>query len=309
MDGGGPSDGPWHQGERQAQVLAGGDGQSSGAGIRSFMPDQHRLFFAQLPFVVMATVDEAGAPTASLLTGEPGFASSPDPRLLALLGQTRAPIARHLVQGAPIALLGIEPHTRRRNRVNGQVGVAAPEGLLVRVMQSFGNCPQYIRPRDLVVEPADGPFETFIGLDEAARRQIAGADTFFVATASGPQVENGGVDISHRGGSAGFVQVDGDVLTIPDYRGNRYFNTLGNLLLEPRAALLFVDFAAGRMLQLQGRGEVQWDTHDLPHAEREWRFTVETGWRGPSGLRQLAVQAPSTDSAAPVAEAPTSETR
>ena len=97
-------------------------------------------------------------------------------------------------------------------------------------------------------------------------------------------MEHGGLDVSHRGGPPGFVRVDGDVLTIPDYRGNRYFNTLGNLLLEPRAALLFVDFARGEMLQLQGRGDVAWDEADLPGAERTWRFTVERGWRGNAGV-------------------------
>ena len=61
-----------------------------------------------------------------------------------------------------------------------------------------------------------------------------------------------GADISHRGGRPGFVRVDGDVLTIPDFRGNRYFNTLGNLIAEPRASLLFVDFETGDLLQLQG---------------------------------------------------------
>jgi hypothetical protein len=32
------------------------------------------------------------------------------------------------------------------------------------------------------------------------------------------------MDLSHRGGRPGFVRVDGDVLTIPDFRCNRYFN-------------------------------------------------------------------------------------
>jgi predicted pyridoxine 5'-phosphate oxidase superfamily flavin-nucleotide-binding protein len=137
-----------------------------------------------------------------------------------------------------------------------------------------------------VLEPAPtSAVETFEGLDDTGRAQIAAADTFFVATWSGAGVDGGGVDVSHRGGPAGFVRVEGDTLVIPDYRGNRYFNTLGNLMLEPRAALLFVDFAAGRMLQLQGAAEVLWDAHDLPHAERTWRFTVARGWRAPSGLR------------------------
>jgi hypothetical protein len=55
-----------------------------------------------------------------------------------------------------------------------------------------------------------------------------------------------GADISHRGGLPGFVRVQGDELTIPDFRGNRYFNTLGNLIAEPRASLLFIDFEKGR---------------------------------------------------------------
>ena len=48
------------------------------------------------------------------------------------------------------------------------------------------------------------------------------------------------------------MQVDGDTLTIPDFNGNRYFNTLGNMLIDPRAALLFIDFDSGDVLTLQG---------------------------------------------------------
>lgn len=278
--------GPWHEGELAAQRRAGIEQVPAGAGIRSFMPDQHRLFFAQLPFLVAAGVDGAGAPVATLLVGGEGFVASPSPHSLAIAAASPSPAGRWLTLGAPIGLLGIQPHTRRRNRANGWIAYAGAQGLIVQVDQSFGNCPQYIHPRGLELSPSDAPFETFEGLDAAARAQVAAADTFFVATVSGEGVENGGVDISHRGGPAGFVQVDGDVLTIPDYRGNRYFNTLGNLLLEPRAALLFVDFAAGRMLQLQGTAEVAWDKRDLPGAERAWRFTVLRGWRGPAGIRQ-----------------------
>jgi predicted pyridoxine 5'-phosphate oxidase superfamily flavin-nucleotide-binding protein len=277
---------PWHPGELAAQRLAGLEQAPGGLGVRSFMPDQHRLFFVEQPFLVAATVDGDGAPAATLLTGEPGFVASPDPRTLAILDHPDDPTGRLLLKHAPIGLLGIQPHTRRRNRANGWIAHASDDGLLVGVLQSFGNCPQYIRPREVAYVPTPrGRIETFEGLDAAARAAVAAADTFFVATASGPQVENGGVDISHRGGEAGFVQVGGDVLTIPDYRGNRYFNTLGNLLLEPRAALLFIDFAAGTMTQLQGTAEVLWTRHDLPNADRAWRFTATRGWRGPAGVR------------------------
>jgi hypothetical protein len=96
------------------------------------------------------------------------------------------------------------------------------------------------------------------------------------------------VDISHRGGPPGFVRADGEVLTVPDYAGNRYYNTLGNLLLDPRCALLFVDFETGELTQLQGRAEIIWDLDaghgGAPGAERSWRVKVERGWRRRSGL-------------------------
>jgi hypothetical protein len=54
------------------------------------------------------------------------------------------------------------------------------------------------------------------------------------------------VDVSHRGGNAGFVRIGNDgVLTIPDFDGNLFFSTLGNIFVNGKAGLLFVDFATG----------------------------------------------------------------
>jgi hypothetical protein len=43
-----------------------------------------------------------------------------------------------------------------------------------------------------------------------------------------------GVDVSHRGGRPGFVRVDaaGESLRLPDYQGNQFYMTLGNLRRE-----------------------------------------------------------------------------
>ena len=57
--------------------------------------------------------------------------------------------------------------------------------------------------------------------------------------------------MSHRGGKPGFVRIDDDsTLTVPDFTGNNFFNTLGNLLLNPRAGLLFADYANGDLLHI-----------------------------------------------------------
>lgn len=267
---------PFHAGEQAAQRLA-GVSTPRPLGNRRFMPDQHRTFFALLPYVFIAARDASGWPVAAILAGEPGFISSPDPVTLAIANAADAedPIVPLLSPGARFGLLGLDLSTRRRNRANGHVSAASADGLRLAVEQSFGNCPQYIHLRDVarhdVVSVA--PAERFEGLDAEARAQIAAADTFFVASGSAD-----GLDISHRGGPTGFVRVEGDGLSIPDYRGNRFFNTFGNLLLDPRCTLLFIDFARGDTLVLQGRAAILWD-EKAEGAERRWRVEVARGWR------------------------------
>jgi predicted pyridoxine 5'-phosphate oxidase superfamily flavin-nucleotide-binding protein len=268
----------FHPGERAAQTQAGV--APRGSAIRNRMPDQHRVFFAALSFVVVATNDDAGWPLGAILTGPPGFVASPDAETLwiAAVPDRDDPATAWLKPGAPIGVLGIDLATRRRNRANGWIANVAAGRLTVAVKESFGNCPQYIHIRDIESgHAAPHDVETLDLLDEPARRAIATADTLFVATASGH-----GVDISHRGGKPGFVQIAGDALTVPDYAGNRYFNTLGNMLLDPRAALLFPDFANGDLLLVQGQTEILWDvpeTERLPGAERLWRLHVTRAWR------------------------------
>jgi predicted pyridoxine 5'-phosphate oxidase superfamily flavin-nucleotide-binding protein len=248
------------------------------------MPDQHRTFFGLLPFLPIATAGDDGAPVATILSGAPGFISSPDRSTLRVAAHPdpQDPIAPFLIPGAPIGLLGIDLATRRRNRANGTLRSVGPDGMTISVMQSFGNCPQYIQTRlwqDSAAAPA--PVEWLTGLDTAARELIANADTFFVASNSGGNAERmGGMDISHRGGRPGFVGISGDTLTIPDFHGNGYFNTFGNLLLDPRAALLFVDWTDGGLLHLRGQVEFLWNQDGgLAGAERLWRISIAYGWR------------------------------
>ena len=283
-----PTPAPFHSGELVVQQRLGLAERMHGVGqrvIRAFMPEQHRQFFAQLPFIVLGAVDSAGRPWASIRVGEPGFLHAPNQHQLdiAAPGIPGDPLRDGLQLGAAIGLLGIELHTRRRNRLNGQLRAIGDAGLSVAVEQSFGNCPKYIQARELdwVRDAQDQRPRAALqlaALDAAALALIAQADTLFVATHAPAQAgaATGSADVSHRGGRAGFVKIeDQHTLLVPDFAGNHYFMTLGNLQLDPRAGVLFIDFAQGHLLTLTGHAEVVWDSDELKAfdgAERAWRF-------------------------------------
>ena len=245
--------------------------------IRSYMDEQHRDFFESLPFVIVGSVDDAGQPWASALARPPGFMeATADLLTVHTLPLPGDPLV--LAPGRPLGLLGIEPQTRRRNRLNGVVESVDGDGFSVRVQQSFGNCPKYIVPREVSYLPRHpGGIVRSAGLDEAAVRMLRSADTFFIASAY-PAGEDGvrshGVDVSHRGGEAGFIEVSDGVLRVPDYVGNNYFNTLGNLAVNPRAGLLVVDWANGDLLFVAVRVEIVWEGEEVERVHGARRMLV-----------------------------------
>jgi uncharacterized protein len=285
---------PFHAGELAIQARLGVQEQMDKQGrrvIREFLPDQHRQFFAQLPYVIVGTVDAAGSPWASILVGNPGFLSTPDDRTLHIVAKPLFgdPLATTLANGIDIGLLGIELSTRRRNRLNGIVTETGSDSFEVQVRQCFGNCPQYIQVRRSKLAEFDRstlkPIHSIVQFGESERSMITTSDTFFIATAY--QAESAGsasgVDVSHRGGKPGFVRIDDDhTLTIPDFAGNNHFNTFGNLELNPRAGLVLVDFDRGDLMYLTGTAEIVWEgTETLAYegAERLLRFRLEQGYR------------------------------
>ena len=296
---------PFHDGELAVQTRAGVRDKVAVAGsrmIRDSMPEQHRELFQKLPMLFVGSLDPQHRPWASVLVGRPGFVSAPDEHHLRIAARPDAadPLAAQLAPGTPLGLLGLEPHTRRRNRMNGRVTQVGEQGFTVSVNQSFGNCPQYIQAREprwlreptaSAPRPADALAPSL--LHDAARALIRRADTLFIASASqraGGTADSGGpegVDVSHRGGKPGFVRVREQQgraeLTLPDFRGNNLFNTLGNIAAHPWAGLLFVDPASGDVLQLTGHAEIVWDGPELASfdgAQRLLKLRVDAAlWR------------------------------
>jgi len=263
---------PFHAGEQTIQQLAGVRDRVERKGravIRDYMPEQHREFFAALMFMVVGMADQNGHPWATTLSGPSGFMNSAEANLLTIKAwlDPDDPLHSCIRDGAPIGGLGIDFSTRRRNRINGRIeNCVIGEGFSIRVQQSFGNCPKYIqarneRPRLRSKPVPESRMASHLGDSEASF--VAEADTFFIASRSAQldqEESSQGLDVSHRGGRAGFVRVVSSTeLCFPDFSGNLLFNTLGNLEVDARAGLLFIDFRSGGMLHIIGRTKICWD--------------------------------------------------
>lgn len=271
---------PFHLGEQEVQERLDARDIEDWARkvVRPFMPDQQRQFHTSLPFLVAGALDERGRPWATLLAGPDGFITSPDNRTLIMdgLNLESDPLEGTLHAGSHLGLLGIELATRRRNRVNGRIRESANTRLTFEVDQAFGNCPQYIREREWtrVNDVPASRADVYGRLTPEHRAWITAADTLFIASGYLGDREDPihGMDVSHRGGQRGFVQVIDDArIRFPDFAGNNHFNTLGNIVLNPRVGLLFVDFPTGSLLHLTGRASIDWDSEavaEIPGARR-----------------------------------------
>lgn len=281
---------PWHPGEMRVKQRVGVSDEQVKSGrrlIRTFMVDQHSTFFERRSMIVVAGVTHDGKLCASLLFGDPGFIRCRDATTLTIEANIDPgePLAGALNVNDPVALLGIDFDTRRRNRVNGSVTKRTDSIIEIAVQQSFGNCPRYIQRRSGQANPAYGDFDTQETnlADNQMRSFISKADLLFIASKyiNRKHSDYGGIDVSHRGGLPGFLELDDeDRLLMPDFAGNNFFNTLGNLQLDPEVGLLIPDYRSGHLLHLYGNAQILWrEEHaDLcGKHERVLRFEISQG--------------------------------
>ncbi|HEX3855189.1 MAG TPA: pyridoxamine 5'-phosphate oxidase family protein [Polyangiaceae bacterium] len=293
---------PFHAGEQAVQSIVGMRDKIERMGrnmIHEEMPELHRQLFELLPMLVVGSISASGRLWASFLTGEPGFAHALSSKLLGIQAQPLLgdPLAEQLSLGAPLGVLGIQLESRSRVRANGHIALRDAKSFTVEVEQSFGNCQQYIQAREPSFEPelvgkAGAPSKESALLSARASALLTNTDTFFIATASanasadgGRHADGEGVNISHRGGRPGFVRViqesSATRLTIPDFRGNFMFNTLGNLQTNPRAGIVCADFARGDVLTITGTAKTIWQGPELAAfagADRLLQFEVVSGF-------------------------------
>ncbi len=260
----------FHSGELAVQKRLGVEALAArvGRGIHPQLAPAAQAFLAELYFVVMGRL-QGSRMTIDLYAGERGFLRTPDSRTVRFESPTVLPASPLPTPGQPAGLLAIDLETRRRIRVNGQVVNASDTFVELHTGQVYWNCPKYIQRRRL--EPASP--------EQVADADVyATLDTFFIASSS----PEGGVDVSHRGGPAGFVQRENGDICWAEFPGNTMFNTLGNLEHDPRAALLLMDFHGRRLVRVSGRAQVDY-TGDLPTVcfRVEDEVQAPMPWRSP----------------------------
>lgn len=280
---------PYHEGELLVQQQLGEALQAAQNGriIADSIPKGALTFIEQQPMVILGSVDAQQNIWASVLFGHPGFVQPVDSQTIKFdlkqaFGHPSDPFWANSQPDNLIGMLVIELASRRRLRANGTVSQTTSEQLCLHVLEFYPNCPKYIQRRHLSLNISEKAsrqiFEARSGrfLTSEQQRWIESADTLFVASAHPTR----GVDASHRGGNPGFVQILNDrTLRIPDYLGNSIFNTLGNLVVNPQAGLIFLDFDQSCTLQLIGRTTIWWNLVNSKQPTggtcRFWDFEIE----------------------------------
>ncbi|KAF7322021.1 putative PNPOx domain-containing protein [Mycena kentingensis (nom. inval.)] len=325
----------WHRGENAIHTKVGTNLDYSVSNlfriIEGELPPQHAEFHStRLSFLPVTTLDKDGRPWGSVLADKAGGDGWVNVRGYTVLG-----IRAGLWDGEPllenaglfedgkemlIAGIGIELSTRRRNKLAGHITklnlTEHDLKLDLRVNQAIGNCPKYITIRDLAPHPNTIPQVAFkehylsdtARLPKEAIAMIHAADLVFFGTTYRAYSQDAmqfpsHLGMNHRGGRPGFIRVapgDGRTVYMPDYSGNRFLTSLGNVEATPLASLTFIDFVSGDILYLTGDAEnlIGDDAHKVMPFQKTLTAVSVTGFTlvrdaFPVRLRAGAVLEPS----------------
>ncbi|KAJ7049915.1 hypothetical protein C8F01DRAFT_1238127 [Mycena amicta] len=281
----------WHRGEHAIHRKLGTEGDYSVANlymaIDGELPGDHAEFHStRLSFLPVTTLDGEGRPWGSVLAGKQGFVRAPRYSVLSVNaelwdGEPLLQNSKLFEDGKDmlVAGIGIELSTRRRNKFAGKITKLEFQtelpgnnmSLDLTVNQAIGNCPKYITIRDLIPHPNTSPHVAHQDLHLTPNgqlpneviRMITAADTVFLGTSYHAYSQEARrfpshVGMNHRGGRPGFIRVapgDSRTVVLPDYSGNRFMTSLGNIEATSLASLTFIDFVTGDILYLTGDAE------------------------------------------------------
>jgi len=299
---------PWNEGEEKMHRLLRVPPQDNPTS--AMLTPQAAFMFQRAPLLAFGTLDAESRPWTTLWGGEPGF-SEPlgggfigtrtlvdgkhDPVVQALVGENEKGEPTQAKDGGKlVAGLAIDLMTRKRVKTAGrmvagtmkdvevEVEVEGEENrkqtqlqLVTKIEQSLGNCPKYLNQyeiRPALLEPelvSQGS-----SLSEEGTALISKSDMFFLSTSTEDDM-----DVNHRGGPSGFVRIiSPTTLAYPEYSGNRLYQSLGNLTLNPKIGLTFPDYDTGDVLYITGTTEILAGTDAsalLPGSNLAVKITIE----------------------------------
>ncbi|CAF3820028.1 unnamed protein product [Adineta steineri] len=251
--------------------------------ISDDMPDQHSEFFTHLSYFAISTIDIDGRPWATIIVGSPttliraisemelnisAVLPKDDPFLSSIINTVNSPYRS-------FAGIGVDFSNRRRNKVAGFIAtsniVNDTLNMSLLTNENVGNCPKYITIRKLEYckrNPqiaADYRNTDRISFNQECLDIINQASTIFLATRHTSTISDNTSDlgINHRGGYSGFVRTYEEngytYIVIPDYSGNRFYQSLGNIETDRVAGVVFPCFTSGDMLHVTGIAENIYD--------------------------------------------------
>lgn len=96
-------------------------------------------------------------------------------------------------------------------------------------------------------------YTAFEGLTDNEAGFIANRDSFYMASYG----ENGFPYIQHRGGPKGFLHlIDDTTLGFVDFRGNKQYISVGNVITHPQVSLILVDYPRQTRLKVYAEAEI-----------------------------------------------------
>ncbi|KAI4911441.1 uncharacterized protein J4E92_010254 [Alternaria infectoria] len=274
---------PWNEGEEKMHRLLRIPPQDNPTS--AMLTPQAAFMFQRAPLLAFGTLDAQDRPWTTLWGGEPGF-SEPlgggfigtrtlvdgkhDPVVQALVGGSEKGGESKTTQakdgGKLVAGLAIDLMTRKRVKTAGrmiagtikdvEVEVEGEENrkqtqlqLVTKIEQSLGNCPKYLNQYEIRPMPTNPELVSQdSSLSAEGTTLISRSDMFFLSTSTEDDM-----DVNHRGGPPGFVRIiSPTTLAYPEYSGNRLYQSLGNLMLDPKIGLVFPDYETGDVVYITG---------------------------------------------------------
>ncbi|EEA28413.1 hypothetical protein TMatcc_003255 [Talaromyces marneffei ATCC 18224] len=259
----------------------------------TFLNQYGQFMVPRAPLIGLGALDDDGRPWSTVWGGETGFSSVIDTDIVgmrAVVDRLHDPVVNSLFgdakgtngstirtngQGKMISGVTIDLENRKRVKLYGKVimgtledpedegnlGLEGKRGhaqLVVKIEESLGNCPKYLHKKHIIPAiPQPKLISASSQLSPQAIELINKADCFFISSYH----QNTDMDTNYRGGPSGFVRIisnqpEGAVLVYPEYSGNRLYQSLGNLMMNHRAGLIFPDFERGDAVYMTAETEI-----------------------------------------------------